>query len=159
MHRAFRSLLLAVAAASSAACASSPDAADPEVKRSDAASGAAPAAPAAEAAPSGRKSKKASGAERAGEYALTVPQNIVYLPWKLIGGGVKGASDGVQAGFDKGRMPLFGLLFSPVNLVTGFVTGAGEGLVMPPAVVGPDDDFGRAMAGPTDRDTTIWWYP
>jgi hypothetical protein len=95
----------------------------------------------------------------AGDYAMVVPENAVYLPWKFIGGGIKGASDGVRAGFDKGRMPLLGLVFSPVNLVVGFLTGACEGSAMSPGVVGPSDYFGRAMSGPTKRATTIWWYP
>src|SRR5437870_5160951 len=53
-------------------------------------------------------------------------ENIVYLPWKLIGGGIKGAADGVGAGFGKDktggqRMPVLGVLFSPLNLVAGFL--------------------------------------
>jgi hypothetical protein len=109
---------------------------------------------AADPAPSGP-----STASQVGGYALAVPENIVYVPWKMIGGGIKGASDGVRAGFDKGRMPLLGAIFSPVNLVTGFVTGFGEGFAMSPMLLGPSDRFGRAMAAPTKRATTIWWYP
>lgn len=95
----------------------------------------------------------------AGDYAMVLPENVVYLPWKSIGGAFKGASDGVYAGFDKGRMPALGVLFSPVNLVVGFLTGFVEGTVMSPGVVSASDSFSRAMAGPTKRTTTIWWYP
>lgn len=94
-----------------------------------------------------------------GDYAMVVPENAVYLPWKVVGGGIKGVSDGVRAGFDKGRMPLLGLLFSPVNAAVGLVTGVVEGAFMSPAAVGPSDYFGRAMAAPTKRATSIWWYP
>lgn len=100
--------------------------------------------------------KKGPGAV---DYAMVVPENVVYLPWKPVGGALKGASDGVMAGFDKGRMPLLGLLFSPVNLAVGFVTGVFEGAAGSPGVVGPSDDFGRAMSAPTKHTTSIWWYP
>lgn len=100
-----------------------------------------------------------SGLGRAGKVAATVPANIVWIPWKMVGGAVKGASDGVQAGFDKGRgMPIVAAAFSPVNLVVGFVTGFFEGAGMSPVLLGPDDNFGRAFSSPTSRTTTIWWY-
>ena len=90
-------------------------------------------------------------------------ENVVYLPWKLIGGGIKGGVDGVSAGFNKDaegnqRMPFLGVLFSPVNLVFGFLTGAVEGVTIDPGVVGPDDSFGHAMSAPLRHPTTIWWY-
>lgn len=100
-----------------------------------------------------------STGSRVAGYALAVPENVLWVPWKMVGGAVKGASDGVMAGFDKGRMPLAGVVFSPLNLVTGFVTGFVEGLTMPPMLVGPDDSYSKVMASPTKRTTTIWWYP
>lgn len=100
-----------------------------------------------------------SGVGRAGKIAATVPANIVWIPWKIVGSGLKGASDGVHAGFDKGRgMPLLAVLFSPVNLAAGLVTGIFEGAAMPPLLIGPDDNFGRTFSSPTSRATTIWWY-
>jgi hypothetical protein len=101
----------------------------------------------------------ASGAGRAGAYALAVPQNVLWVPWKIVGGGLKGAQDGVVAGFDKGRMPLLGILFSPINAVTGLATGLVEGAAMSPALVGPDDSYGRVMSSPLSRTTYVWWYP
>lgn len=92
------------------------------------------------------------------DYVMVVPENVVYLPWKMVGGAVKGASDGVSAGFDKGRMPILGVVATPVNLAAGFVTGFFEGLAMSPGVVGASDNFGRAMGGVMKRDTTVWWY-
>lgn len=98
-------------------------------------------------------------ASKVGGYLLAVPENLVWLPWKVIGGGIKGASDGVQAGFAKGRMPALGALFSPINLVAGLVSGMVEGGAMSPGLVGPSDDFGRVMASPTKRSMNVWWYP
>ena len=167
MIRAAATLVVVATALLAAGCASSPEPKEPPPK-----SATDPAAPPDETgapdttAKPGEKEKegpkrprKATGIERAGQYAMTVPENILWIPWKMIGGGVKGASDGVQAGFEKGRMPLFGVIFSPVNLVVGLATGVVEGLVMSPGLVGPDDDFGRAMSLPTKRSTSIWWYP
>jgi hypothetical protein len=96
-------------------------------------------------------------------WAATPFENIVYLPWKVIGGALKGSVDGVSAGFGKDpsgnqRMPAMGLLFSPLNLVTGFLTGAVEGAVIDPGVVGPEDSFGHAMGQPLKHPTSIWWY-
>ena len=172
MHRAARFLTvvaIALAAAFAAGCSSTPEESQP-TKRDAAAAGAEGGATGepgkgGETPPGGpedeptRRREEQSGLSRTGDYVMTVPENVVWIPWKMIGGGIKGASDGVQAGFDKGRMPFFGVLFSPVNLVVGFATGFVEGLLMAPGLIGPDDDFGRAMGLPTKRETEIWWYP
>ncbi len=94
-----------------------------------------------------------------GDYALTVPKNLVWWPWKIIGGGGRGFVDGIGAGFDDNRMPILGLLFSPVNAAIGLVTGLGVGVVSEPGVIGPRTPFGRTMGIPTQRPTPIWWLP
>jgi hypothetical protein len=96
-------------------------------------------------------------------YVAAPFENVVYLPWKLVGGALKGAADGVGAGFakdEKGgtKMPALGVVFAPINLVLGFVTGMFEGVALDPFLVGPSDDFGRAMGQPMRHPTTIWWY-
>jgi hypothetical protein len=106
----------------------------------------------------GGQGEGSDGGASAFAWALTPFENIVYLPWKLVGGGIKGGADGVRAGFDKDRMPAIGLLFSPVNLVVGFLTGAVETVASKPVLITPDDSFGHAMAQPTKHSTTIWWY-
>lgn len=139
------------------ACASSP-----------APAAGAPSAPGAPTARSAETSASSATTEMSsprdsgpgvGAYAAVVPENIVWIPWKMIGGAFKGAGDGVGAGFAKGRLPALGVLFSPINLVTGFVTGFAEGAVMSPGVIGPSDNFGRTMALPGKRVTSVWWYP
>jgi hypothetical protein len=92
------------------------------------------------------------------DYAMVPFENIVYVPWKFLGGGGKGVADGVTAGFAKDRMPILGVIFLPVNVIAGFVTGAVETVVMDPVFVGPRDSFGHAMAQPTRHATAIWWY-
>lgn len=91
-------------------------------------------------------------------WVLVPFENVLYLPWKLVGGGLKGAADGVGAGFAKDRMPYLGALFSPLNAVAGFVTGAAEGVALKPMLIGPSDNFGYAMGRPLNHATTIWWY-
>ena len=105
-----------------------------------------------------RSEGESSGGSNVAGYVLAPFENVVYLPWKIIGSGVKGASDGVGSAFSRDRMPVLGILFSPVNAVAGFVTGAAEGIGIQPVLVGPQDDFSRAMAQPTRHATTIWWY-
>jgi hypothetical protein len=97
------------------------------------------------------------------DYVAAPFENIVYLPWKLVGGAGKGAVDGVAAGFGKDdehrpRMPAIGLLFSPLNAILGLLTGAAEGVADEPVLVGVDDSFSHAMGRPLRRPTTIWWY-
>jgi hypothetical protein len=99
-----------------------------------------------------------SGLARAGGYVLAVPANVLWVPWKIVGTGLKGIPDGVSAGFAKDRMPVLGLLFSPLNAVGGLLTGMAEGVAMSPALYGPDHDFGRVMGQPMRHRTTIWWY-
>jgi len=94
-----------------------------------------------------------------GDYALVVPKNVVWLPWKTLAGAGKGLVDGVSAGFEPQRVPLLGLLFSPVNAVVGLVTGLGTGMFGEPGFIGPRTNFGRAMGLPTQRPTPIWWLP
>ena len=106
----------------------------------------------------GTSKAAASGGPGVLDYVALPFENVLYLPWKFVGGGLKGAADGVGAGFSKDRMPALGLLFSPLNLVAGFVTGAVEGVAMSPGLVGPDDSFGYAMGRPMKRATSIWWY-
>jgi hypothetical protein len=45
-----------------------------------------------------------------------------------------------------------------VNAIAGFGTGAVEGVLLKPVLVGPGDSFGHAMAQPTKHATSIWWY-
>lgn len=99
-----------------------------------------------------------SGGPSAISYVVAPLSNIIYIPWKLIGGGAKGASDGVSAGFSKDRMPILGVVFAPINLVVGFLTGAVETVALSPVFIGPGDSFGHAMAQPTRHATAIWWY-
>ncbi len=106
---------------------------------------------------------ESSGGSKALAWAATPFENIVYLPWKFVGGALKGVADGVSAGFGKDssgnpRMPIMGVLFSPVNAVLGLGTGAVEGLAIEPVLLGPDDGFGHAMSQPMRHPTSIWWY-
>ncbi len=94
-----------------------------------------------------------------GDYALVVPKNIVWFPWKILGASGKGLVDGISAGFEPNRLPFLGLLFMPVNAAVGLLTGFGTGIVSEPGVIGPRTNFGRTMGLPTQRPTPIWWLP
>ena len=94
-----------------------------------------------------------------GDYAMTVPKNIVWWPWKIIGGTGKGLVDGIGAGFDENRLPVLGLIFSPLNAAIGLVTGFGTGIISAPGAIGPRTNFSRTLDIPTQRPTPIWWLP
>ncbi len=112
----------------------------------------------AEAAEPVARPGKSEGAARVGEWIYKTPLNAVWWPWKIVGSGLRGIPDGVIAGFDKDRMPLLGLLVSPINAATGLLTGMVEGGAMGPAFITPDTDLGRTFGKPTQVPTTIWWY-
>ena len=92
-------------------------------------------------------------------YAATVPENALWWPWKIVGGTGKGLVDGVVAGFGPERLPILGLVFSPVNAAVGTVTGLVTGTLSQPGWIGPREDFGKTMALPMKRPTPIWWLP
>ena len=71
---------------------------------------------------------------------------------------LRGIPDGVIAGFEKDRMPIVGLIVSPINAATGLLTGMVEGAAMGPAFITPDTDLGRTFGKPTQVPTSIWWY-
>ena len=104
------------------------------------------------------RSRRSSGMARVGEWAYKGPLNVAYWPWKVVGRGLRGTVDGVSAGFEDGRMPMFGLLFSPINAATGLVTGMGEGIVKSPGAITPDTDVGSAFGRPTKDPIRVWWY-
>lgn len=150
MRRAFPVVLAAALALTCAACRSTPDA--PPVPSSGDASG-------AEKIRFGTPAESSSSTgPGALDYIASPFETIIWWPWKILGTGLKGAADGVGAGFTKERMPVVGIIVSPINLVAGFVTGLAEGAAMGPASIGPSDRFGRTMSMPTKHATTIWWY-
>ncbi len=146
------SVLAVSLAAALAACSTTPE----REERTPLAWKAGDAPPAAP--PPRQATGKSTGLARVGGYALAVPENVIWIPWKLIGTAGKGLADGVGAGFREGRMPAYGVLFLPINAAAGLVTGLVEGAAMPPMLVGPDDNFGRTLGKPPAHATSVWWY-
>ncbi len=94
-----------------------------------------------------------------GDYAMVVPENLAWVPWKILGTTGKGIYDGVATSFSPGRLPILGLVFMPVNAVVGAATGLGTGVVSKPVFIGPRDQFARTMNLPLQRPTPVWWLP
>lgn len=94
-----------------------------------------------------------------GDYALVVPENLVWVPWKILAGTGKGFADGIAAGFEPHREPILSLVMTPVNAVVGLVTGLVVGTVSEPGFMGPRTNFSRTMGLPLQRPTPIWWLP
>lgn len=93
------------------------------------------------------------------DYIATVPENVLWWPWKIVGGTGKGFVDGIAGGFGPDRLPILGLLFSPVNAAVGTATGLVTGTLSAPGLIGPRDNFGKTMSLPMERPTPIWWLP
>ncbi len=93
------------------------------------------------------------------DYLSTVPENAIWWPWKIVGGTVKGFVDGIAGGFTPDRLPILGLLFSPVNAAVGTLTGFTIGTLSAPGLIGPRDNFSKTMSVPMARPTPIWWLP
>lgn len=86
------------------------------------------------------------------------PANLVYWPWRNVGQLGRGMYDGGAAGFTGDKYPIFGLVFLPVNMAVGGVTGFFQGFGVDPGAITPETDFGHAMGRPLKSPVSIWWY-
>jgi len=102
--------------------------------------------------------KRSTGIARVGEWMYVAPLHGVWWPWKMVGHGGRGAVDGVTEGMTGGKLPFLGLLFSPVNAATGFLTGMVGGFAMKPYTLNPDMALGKTFARPTATPVNVWWY-
>jgi hypothetical protein len=80
--------------------------------------------------------------------ALSVPETVVWWPYKIVGGAIHGIGDGVSGGVKDAPMPFLGVLASPLTGVWGGVKGLARGATLEPFYVGTTEEFGSALAKP-----------
>jgi len=86
--------------------------------------------------------------ESAGETILAVPETVLWWPYKVVSGALRGGYDGVADGIGDAPMPAVGVVASPVTGALGILKGIGKGLSQGPAIVRSSGEFGRALGAP-----------
>jgi hypothetical protein len=85
---------------------------------------------------------------RVGNAILSVPETVVWWPYKIVSSAARGAYDGVAGGVEKAPMPIVGVLAFPLTGAAGVVNGALSGVGRGPAYVGNTAEFGQALGRP-----------
>ncbi len=93
---------------------------------------------------------------RVGNAVLSVPETVVWWPYKIVTSAVRGGYDGAAGGIEKAPMPFVGVLASPLTAGVGVVHGALKGAVRGPAYVGSAAEFGKALGQPWVEPLPIW---
>ena len=84
---------------------------------------------------------------KVGNAVLSVPETIVWWPYKIVSSAVRGGYDGVAGGISDADMPIIGVIASPLTAAAGLVKGTVKGVTRGPAYVGTTEEFGRAVVG------------
>ena len=83
-----------------------------------------------------------------GNAVLSVPETIVWWPYKIGSSALRGGYDGVSGGVTEAPMPIVGVVASPLTAAAGIVNGALTGVTRGPAYVGTTDEFGDNLGKP-----------
>jgi hypothetical protein len=87
---------------------------------------------------------------QAGEAALSVPETVLWWPYKIVSGALKGAYDGVAGGVQDAPMPLAGIVAAPVTGAMGLLRGVGKGAALDPHYIKNTAMLAQAFGKP-------WW--
>ena len=99
-----------------------------------------------------------SGDPSPANWVWAAPANVVYWPWRNVGQLGRGLYDGGASGFTGNKYPILGLVFLPVNMAVGGLTGFVQGFGLEPGAITPETHFGHAMGRPLASPVSIWWY-
>ena len=93
---------------------------------------------------------------KVGEAVLSVPETVLWWPYKIVTSALRGGYDGVAGGVEKAPIPLIGVLASPLTAGAGIVSGALRGVARGPAYIGSTGEFGQALAKPLSEPIPLW---
>ena len=85
---------------------------------------------------------------KVGEAVLSVPETVVWWPYKIASSTLRGGYDGVVGGVSKAPVPALGVLASPLTAVAGVVNGTVTGVGRGPAYIGTVGEFGDSLSKP-----------
>ena len=80
-----------------------------------------------------------------GNAILSVPENAIWWPYKLVSSALRGGYDGVADGVEQAPMPVVGVVASPLTGAAGIVNGVFHGVTRGPAWVGNTSELGSAI--------------
>jgi len=92
----------------------------------------------------------------AGEAILSVPETVIWWPYKIISSTVRGTYDGVAGGVDRAPMPIIGVLAAPLSGAAGALNGTVKGVTRGPAYIGNTGEFGRSLGQPWKEPIPLW---
>jgi len=93
---------------------------------------------------------------KVGNAVLSVPETVLWWPYKIVSSAVRGGYDGVAGGVEKADMPIIGVLASPLTAAAGVVNGTVKGITRGPAYVGDTAEFGRNLGKPWSEPIPLW---
>ncbi|MCK6481844.1 MAG: hypothetical protein HUU06_02085 [Planctomycetaceae bacterium] len=91
-----------------------------------------------------------------GNAVLSVPETVVWWPYKIVSSAVRGGYDGVAGGIEKSEMPIVGVITSPITAAAGVVNGTFKGVTRGPAYIGNTERFGQALGEPWREPIPLW---
>ena len=92
----------------------------------------------------------------AGEAVLTIPETVVWWPYKIVSSTFRGGYDGVSGGMARAPMPIFGVITSPLTGAAGMVKGTFMGVGRGPAYIRSTNEFGRSLGRPWREPIPLW---
>jgi hypothetical protein len=93
---------------------------------------------------------------RVGNAMLSVPETVVWWPYKIVSSSVRGTYDGVAGGVSQAPVPILGLVAAPLTAAAGLVNGTVAGVTRGPHYVGTTDEFGQALKKPWKEPILLW---
>jgi hypothetical protein len=96
---------------------------------------------------------------KVGEAVLSVPETVVWWPYKIASSTLRGGYDGVVGGVGKAPVPALGVLLSPVTAAAGVVNGTVKGVGRGPHYIGTTGEFGESLSKPWTEPIPLWKEP
>ena len=94
--------------------------------------------------------------ETVGEAVLSVPETVVWWPYKIVSSALRGGYDGVVDGVDRAPVPAVGVVASPLTAAGGVLKGTLKGVARGPAYIGSTGEFGQALGQPGTEPIPLW---
>lgn len=97
---------------------------------------------------SGGSSGERSTGGRILDGVLSVPETVIWWPYKIVGGTLYGIYDGVADGVEEAPVRILGVAAAPITGTVGALRGFFRGMALDPYYVATTDEFGRVLPKP-----------
>jgi hypothetical protein len=93
---------------------------------------------------------------KVGNAVLSVPETVVWWPYKIVSSTLRGGYDGVAGGLSNAPVPALGVVAAPFTAAAGLVNGTVSGVTRGPAYVGTTEEFTKALKKPWTEPLPLW---